>query len=321
LPEVSQDSQHPLASDLQSQLESYPDSAVELARSDSSFQALGSHFDPDTERAARVWLLLQALHKAIPQTRLSILSAADEAGACAPYCHPALADMQVSRDLLVPLSEFSVSGSRLLRRGWAFTMVSTLQSPNSQYWLLQALSQLRIMDRASVRLDPLLWGPVSDFPQTGYRMWWYGRNLDWKRISGLREEEHGRWLPGPLSERAQFIDFVWSPRVDGIHFRCEEVPTQEEIAERGSRYLHAIFDPSEECIRHLDGSIRIYSAMEHDQRIKSHVRSCGKIGTRVKTFSIAGHLDKEALAAVAIGYFVWSFDVARYFGVDVPDQL
>jgi len=321
LPRVAGDRKHPLTGDLQSQLQIYSDTAVTQVKTDSLFLAIGRHFDDNMDRAARIWLLLQSLHKIIPQTRLRMLSGDHESEACAPYDHTALADIETSHDWLVPLSEFAVSGARLVRQAHAFTMVSPLQSPNSQYWLLQSLDQLGIIDRSSVRLDPLLHRPVAAYPQQGYRMWWYGRELDWHRIDNLQEEDHGRWFPGPLSTKAQFIDFVWSPRSDGVHFRCEEIPTVKEARERGSRYLHAIYSPSSRSITHLDGSIRIYSHEELGHRTDSHLRSCGKVGQRVKTFSVSGELSREALAAVCIGYFVWSFDVARYFGVEVSEQI
>ena len=321
IPQVARDHKHPIADELQAQLDSYSATDVDQAAQDGSFLGFGRHFDDDETRAARIWLLLQSLHKAIPQTRLRMLSGGHESEAYAPYEHPSLVGIERSQDWLVPLSEFSVSGARLVRKGHAFTMVSPLQSANSQYWLLQSLDQLGITDRSRVRLDPLLHRSVADCPQMGYRMWWYGRELDWHRIDNLQEEDHGRWFPGPLSTKAQFIDFVWSPRTDGVHFRCEEVPTVREAFQRGSRYFHAIYSPSSSSITHLDGAIRIYGDKELEQRANSHLRSCGKVGKRVKTFSISGELGREALAAVCIAYFVWSFDVARYMGVDVPEEL
>lgn len=321
LPQVAGDHKHPIADELQAQLDLYSASDIEQATQNESFRGFGRHFDDDENRAARVWLLLQSLHSVIPQARLRLLSASQDSGTPSPYDHPALADIEPSYDWLVPLSEFSISSARLVREGHAFTMVSPLQSANSQYWLLQSLDQLGIIGRSSVRLDPLLHRTEAAYPQMEYRMLWYGRELDWHRIDNLREEDHGRWLPGPLSAKAQFIDFVWKPRRDGIHFRCEEIPTVKEAQERGSRYLHAIYRPSSSSITHLDGSIRIYGHEELEQRADLHLRSCGKTGQRIKTFSVSGNLGREALAPVCIGYFVWGFDVARYFGVDVPEQL
>lgn len=321
LPRIAGDPQHPLVDDLKDQLESIPSTDVGYALQDASFRAFGRHFDDDVGKAARIWLLLRALHKSIPRTRLSMLSSDHRLQQPVPYANPALAGVDVSEDDLVPLSAFSMSGSRLARNGYAFSMVSPLQSPNSQYWILQAICQLGLVNQTSVRLDPLLHRSADDFPAMGYRMWWYGRELDWIRIASLRVEDHGRWLPGPLSTKAQFIDYVWTPRNDGIHFRCEEIPTAEEVQERGSRYVHAIYSPASSCVTHLDGSIRIYTEEELAERTHSHVRSSGKVGKRIKTFRISGQLDRQALADICIGYFVWSFDVARYFGVAVPEQL
>jgi hypothetical protein len=248
----------------------------------------------------------------IPRRKLKLLCAERGAIRPRPYDLPALADLEPADDHLVPLSAFQFDGSRLIRNGYAFTVLTTTPSHNSTHWLLAAISSEGISDRTNVRLDPYLFGPEDTYPMMFYRMWMYGRPLDWERIAGLREPEHGRWLPGPLSHQCEFTDFCWTPRPDEVHFVCEEVPTRLSLAREASRYLHAVYAPRTETIEHFDGAIRIFTEAEIESRHSLHVRKGGKLGIREKVFRTDLGIPRESFSVVAQAFFVWNMDVGAY---------
>ena len=178
-----------------------------------------------------------------------------------------------------------------------------------------------LCDAVSVRLDPLMHRPSSTFPGVEYRMWLYGRNLDLTQLVGLSEERFGRWLPGRLSRSGEFTDYVWSPRDGGLHLTLEELPKRDEIRVRGSRYLHAIYDPSEELVIYLDGAVRVFDQEQWERRAGSHVRNSSKAGTRIKTFRLNRQVNVEDLTSLAACYFVWKYDGAKFCRVPIRDEL
>jgi hypothetical protein len=179
--------------------------------------------------------------------------------------------------------------------------------------VLNALYSEGIAERTSVRLDPFLFGPADTFPTLFYRMWMYGRPLDWNRISRLQQPEHGRWLPGTISHRSQFTDFSWSSRDNEVHFVCEEIPTLESVLYEPSRYLHAIYMPDAGSIGHLDGAIRLFTPEEIATRSALHVRNAGKLGWRQKIFRTDQPVPRETFSAVTQTFFVWNLDIQNYF--------
>jgi hypothetical protein len=142
---------------------------------------------------------------------------------------------------LVPLSAFSFDGARLVRNDFAFSVLPTTGSPNSIYWLVATIYEQGLADRTRVRLDPFLFGPAPTYPAMHYRMWLYGRPLDWGRVEALQEPEHGRWMPDSPRSRGEFTDYAWTPRKAEVHFVCEEIPAAEVTSTEAARYLHAVY--------------------------------------------------------------------------------
>lgn len=276
----------------------------------------------DAEGAARIWMTERLLSKEIARRKLMLVRGEAQKPRPAPYDLPAIADVPVDADHLVSLSAFQYDGSRLLRNGYAFGVLTTTAAPNSSYWLLGTLYSQKLDARASVRLDPLLFGPEDQFPAMSYKMWMYGRPLDWGRLRHLRQPEHGRWLPGSLSHETEFTDFCWAPRPDGIHFLGEEVPKAHSCAFEPSRYLHAIYDPTSERIAHFDGALRVFTPEEIGHRHSLHVRGGGKLGVRAKVFRTDESIHRDAFTVVAQAFFVWNEDVRRYFTQELalPDS-
>jgi hypothetical protein len=275
----------------------------------------------DVDRAARIWFAERLLSNTIAQRKLALVRSETRTRRPAPYRLPALADVSVDLDHLVPLSAFQFDGSRLLRNGYAFCVLTTTSAPNSTYWLLDALYSEKLNTRASIRLDPFLFGPEDQFPAMFYRMWMYGKPINWERLAQLRQPEHGRWLADSLSRESEFTDFCWAPRSDGVHFVCEEVPKAGSYTKEPSRYLHAIYSPLSCQIGHLDGALRVFTLDEVRRRHALHVRNCGKLGVREKVFRIDQPIDRDVFSVVAQAFYVWNEDVRRYLTTELAPSV
>jgi len=152
-----------------------------------------------------------------------------------------------------------------------------------------------------------------------YKMWVYGRELDWQDIRSLKEDRHMRWQPNHgFQSDVEFTDLVWSPRDNEIHFICEELPKKELSCIRGSRYFHSIFIPDNPRFIHCDGAMRIYSTQEIEQRYTTHVRNIGKIGKRVKIFQTDFDIPTIGWASLASAFYVWNMDIETYFSESKP---
>jgi hypothetical protein len=76
----------------------------------------------DIDRMARVWIAERFLSDEIARQRLLFLRDQDRSLCSTPYEQPALADVEVDDEGLVPLSSFKFDGSRLIHSGYAFTI-------------------------------------------------------------------------------------------------------------------------------------------------------------------------------------------------------
>jgi hypothetical protein len=227
----------------------------------------------DIDRMARIWIAERFLSDEIARRRLVALRNEDHSLRPAPYDHPALTDVAVDDEGLVPLSSFELDGSRLIHNGFAFTIFCTTSAPNSTYWVANILLNMATGSQISVRLDPFLLGPDADFPEMLYRMWQYGRPLDWQRISEIREPEHGRWIPKYSTDHGQSTDFCWEPRNGEVHFLCEELPKTDRVECEAARYFHAIYLPS---------AAMLFTWMERCESIhevNSMIEVCVTLGT------------------------------------------
>jgi hypothetical protein len=273
------------------------------------------------DRQARLQIVGRALEHRIDKLRLDLLMERTSTGRPYPYDHPALADLSVAEDGLVPLSEFEVDGLALSRKGHTFAPVPAVNGQNAAYWFMQTVVSRDLADSMWIRLDPLMHRPSAEFGRMHYKMWLFGRHLDLTELVGLAEEQFGRWHPGRLSRAVEFTDYVWSPRSGELHLTLEEFPKQTDIEARGSRYLHAIYTPASDTFIHLDGAIRIFDSSQWVSRAAVHVRTAGKAGVRVKTFRCEGEVTMEVMTSLVASYFVWNYDVAKFCGVPIPERL
>lgn len=322
LSHVADDTDHPVSGPLRDALAAVPEDALTAVLLDDTFQAQTRHLDEMARvSAARERAVEIELHTRIGHRRRACLLTQHDTKRPAPYDEPELADLPVSEDCLVPLSQFVVQESVLIRNGRAYVVMPPTPFPNSSYWLTQALLSKTVLDYAWVRLDPLIRGPASEFPKLAFRMLWYGPPLLWKDIADIREERFGRWAPGPLSSAGQFTDFAWVPRDDELHLFLEEVPKPEEWDIAGSRYFHVIFSRTTQRVIHLDGANRIYQPQELTARKNQHVHRTGKVGTRIKVFRMDTPIQPNAVSSLGSNFFVWNHDVGHFFNPSVPKYL
>lgn len=230
-----------------------------------------------------------------------------------PYDHTALLDLEPDAENLVPLSAFQVGmGGGLIRNGYVFSPTPPLSGASSQSSSSRVLFALRALE-PRIRIDPLLIQPAEKFVPQEFRMFAYGRPLDWERIAALRDEEFVRWLPDELSAPidSAFTELVWRRRPDGVHFECEEVPKSRAM--RAARYFHAIYDDDTQAITHADAALRFYSEDELAARGDEHLRKLSKVGVRIKLFRVDGEIDLEVWSGLVAGAFTGNNDVQRYF--------
>jgi hypothetical protein len=99
------------------------------------------------------------------------------------------------------------------------------------------------------------------------------------------------------------------------------MPKREDALTSWSRYLHAIFHRPSGAVTHLDGAVRLYSEPEWGMRLSAHVHRAGKVGRRLKVFRVDGQIDPNAVCPIGSAFYVWNYDVARFFGMAVHDAF
>lgn len=301
---------HPMRSRLEAALSSIPEDVIERFLTDPVCSGW-IRFCGTTanSRQVRLEVLIAFTYQEIYARRSVLLR--QTSGRPAPYDHPAVADLQADKDLLVPLSTFDCRLGYLVRNGYVFSPPPPLRELNSHYWTTQALLRLSEPAGVRVRLDPLLVSPAASYRAPFYKMLVFGRDLDWQRLSDLKGEESARWMPDELTTaECEFTDLTWRRRSDGVHLECEEIPKDAES--RPGRYFHAIYDPDSEAFSHADAAVRYYGTAELQQRRRSHLKDLSKVGARVKLFRVDGSLNRTAWATLFGSFFVWNNDVQQY---------
>lgn len=299
----------PLQRVLRAFIDALPRSAIDWAYADENFVGLYGL----NEKLARVWAAQSLLIDEIARRRLLQLTNPANGSIPLAYSSPALSTTEIDDEGMVRLSEFAYDGSSLARRGYSFVPCLLNHNFNSTYWLQAAFYQQKVADCVRVRLDPFLWGPTDSFPCMMYKMFVYAMPVDWDGLERLREARHGQMRPDNPRDRTELTEYCWTPRDDGVHFICEELPRRDLVSVQASRYLHAIYDPSTRAITHFDGALRIYTDEQLAARLQQHVRNAGKAGVRRKVFGIDIPVDRNAFSLIAQAFFVWNYDLACYF--------
>lgn len=261
-------------------------------------------------------ILTRYFQKKIPIEKYNILKHQDEIERPDPYNHDTLIDIPLDEFYLVELRYFKPVTGGFERNGYIFTIIPPVPATNACYWLHNFLKYNELYKKIKVRLDPFNFAKATEFMPIEERMRVWGRSLDWNRIIGLKEAEHGQWRPDSLSRNDIYqTDYIWYPHNDEVTFTCEEIPNLENNACRGSRYFHGIYSKKDNEIIHCDGAIRFTSEEELINRMKGHVKDANvkKIGKRIKTFMNTEKINFFEFCNLASTFFVWNNDVIRYF--------
>ena len=313
IPRVIDDPTHPLHKLTYRALKGIGQNQFDLAFEDLDFQFLNRESD-DLELKAKEWVLIKSLTYKIEVLRAEKLRKQEKIKIPDPYSHPALKGLPINDDYLVPIEKFTLRkvDNALIRNEHAFTISPSIRHLNSSYWLMNTLISSNLKN-VHIRLDPLIHEVSDDVIFPAYKMWVYGRPLQWDEILKSMEEVHGRWMPEISNRHSAMTEFVWEPRDEEIHFKCEEVPQKDQLDRRGARYFHTIYSKKKNCFTHLDGAIRYLNESEWSDRMESHIRKSGKIGQRVKLFLVDEDISLETMSNLCANFFVWNDDVINYF--------
>jgi hypothetical protein len=312
VPMVYDDSDHPWHEALLADILSITAGELDFFEGSGSvfFDHLDSRLDRDTQ--LRIYYSIVQIQLAVGRLRKQLLS---DRSRLSPYDHPDLRDASVDKDGLVHLAAFQPHRGGFTLHDEVFTIAPGTNATNSCYWLLQELRDPEHFDRAKIRFDPLIHQPKATFNPMHFRMQVYGKKLDWERIQQLSSPEQLEFIPDAgRNQDVSKTELVWKPNGDEIHLTCEELPTEDSLAFRGSRYFHAIFDRRTGTIDHCDGAIRYYDAESYSERCRYHIKAneATKAGIRVKIFHVAEPSHKS-LINLATSYFVWNQDIFDYF--------
>ncbi len=276
------------------------------------------HENQDKNLERRKWFLNWQLRKQIANDRRNKLIEDSLGNRPSLYDFNELNGISIDNSNLIDIHEFNAFGIGLLRGDYVYQICPSLPGFNSSYWLSKLIIEESFKKNRNfkIRIDPFVRIHKDEYRSIGYKMWVYGKKLEWERLSMLQQEEFGHWDGGGLSnESIDISDYVWSPLKTEIHFTWEELPKYEYIEERGSRYLHAIFNKKTGFITHCDGALRFYSREEFEKRKNYHIRQAEvrKIGNRIKIFQIDDPIEQSLFINLATAFLVWNQDVLEYF--------
>lgn len=288
-----------------------PPSAIDNRVADPRARLFAFSTEGNPRRIAAESLVHELLIERSAELRLQALG--DSRERQPPLDQPSLRSLRVDSDSLVSLSAFTLGPGVLTHGDYAVLPFPPAPSSNSYYWLLGSLVKLRCPEAVSIRLDPFMHGPSTQFFGLMQLMQIWGRPLDWDRVRALSAMEHGQWISDPPLRDVLRTDYVWEPRGHEVHFVCEELPTECAIRRRGARYLHAILDRSSCQITHVDGALRTYDPTQYSSRSNVHLREAGKAGRRHKLFRVDAAMNSENFCEIAASFFVWNQDAGSYF--------
>lgn len=316
LSELLTDPDHEMYTLAEVALDMFSEEDLESRRQALEDMGLWNDDQPDElERRALESLLEEKLNRAVAKYRMQILLESDSESRPLPYGLSAASGLEVDGEGLTDMRQFQGFVGPFRYGDYLFALLLPLPAQNSAYWLTLALRGLARRSESSilVRLDPTLHGPVGHFSQMELRAWWYGTDLDWNEISGLKGVIHRQAGPDARSKGIMSrTDIAWVRRGKEVHFVCEELPPQKDLEVRGSRYLHAVYRPDLSAFVHVDGAVRLFTPGELERRWAEKVHEGGKAGRRIKIFRIDGIVTQDDFGTLAATLFYGNPDVAEY---------
>jgi len=275
----------------------------------------------DYDLQKRVWFYINYIH--LNQYKKRIEHLLDKNERPLPYRNKNLVDIEIDKNNLCILNQFDLINMGIQKGNLVYTFCPILEQSNSNYWLFRRILFMAKEEKTilKIRLDPFVEISANNYHPVLYKMVVFGKPLNWRRILTLREDEFGQWIDIKDKNRYGITDYIWSPQKNEIHFTCEELPKISHWGLKTSRYFHAIFNKKTGEINHCDGAIRLYQDDELILRSKYHLKDpfVRKTGKRIKVFqfnSSENHgleINKKTFCDLASTFFVWNYDVLRYF--------
>jgi hypothetical protein len=237
-----------------------------------------------------------------------------------PYDRENLSNINLDKNYLIATNQFDLIYYGFQYDKFVYELCPINGASNSSYWIFQAI--LKCINNSGavfkVRLDPFKEIRPDDYNPMMYKMYVYGKPLDWDKLLVLRNEDFGQWFN---EQNNSFTDYVWTPKDEEIHFTSEEYPSFNYNGLNSSRYFHAIFNKKSGNIKHCDGAIRVYDDFEIISRGGFHVRQAEvrKVGKRIKIFQFDTNeyqnreISQDDFCQLVVNFFVWNHDVQNYF--------
>ncbi len=318
--EVYHDTTHPAHDLLLSDLASISDETVEWYMMQSDIRHLVTRREDMMEK--KVLIFTSLVSDEIDKLRMLELCASNPRPK--PYEHAVLVDVELDRNMMVKCDDLEVTYGGFTKGEEAFMLLPCTNATNSSHWLLEAILSIDRPGLLKVRLDPLIHEALETFNPMMFKMQVYGTAFDWERIKSLIVPEHTQFIAEfPSSSDIYRTDIIWKPIGNEIHFTCEEMPHQDRIMLRGSRYFHAIFEKESGWVKHCDGAIRFYTEEEYVLRMEKHIKAneVTRIGKRVKVFQFdvpenelsSKPITHKHFLDLVTTFFVWNHDVLDYF--------
>ncbi len=116
-------------------------------------------------------------------------------------------------------------------------------------------------------------------------------------------------------------EFLWKDNSGLKEFELEELrqhkaPTFEDFF--GCRYIHSIYDTSQETFTHFDGAIRGYNHDLYLERINKNMTDFGKKSQYTKLFRVDGKLELKNWKSLITNYMQDNPLIYEYFGIEKP---
>lgn len=262
-----------------------------------------NHKVSDKMICSKIMLLSELLSDSIYEDRLKALLNNE------PYNKKEFKDL-CDDENLIHVDKTSKFHDSIVINDSIYGLCLPLNAFNSSYWISQELNNLNLDEvDLKIRVDPFL----KNFSGLILKSTVFSAPLNWNEIRFLKNNLKGQFK----DYRTDVVtEYLWNPRKHNeIVFTCEELPSEDEINLRGSRYFHAIFEKNSGKFIHADGSIKIYDKKSFKERCNYSIdnNEINDIGNEVKIFRVDGNIPKEKFSSLIMSYFYWNYDLRDYF--------
>lgn len=189
-----------------------------------------NHKVSDKMICSKILLLIELISDSIYEDRLKALLNNE------PYNKKEFKDL-CDDENLIQVGKTSKFHDSIVINDNIYGMCLPLNAFNSSYWVSQELNGLNLENvDLKIRLDPFL----KNFSNLCLKSTVFSAPLNWEDIKFLKNNLKGQFK----DYRTDVVtEYLWNPRKHNeIVFTCEELPSEDEINLRGSRYFHAIFE-------------------------------------------------------------------------------